>query len=205
MWWRFTPVAVDGVGAGFGGMCLLRALPYGRGTDSKLLPQASKVAAMADMPVAFFITFRAYGTWLPGDARGSIGWRQNATGSPPLQTDKSLELRSRGRLKGGAANFDAASRNAILEAIREVCSAREWELLALNVRTNHVHVVVQCDARPERAMIDFKAYATRRLVRIGAFPAGGGRGQGTAARGTSGPNGKSIRRVSTCCTAKATT
>ena len=128
---------------------------------------------MADMPVAFFITFRAYGTWLPGDARGSIGWRQNATGSPPLQTDKSLELRSRGRLKGGAANFDAASRNAILEAIREVCSAREWELLALNVRTNHVHVVVQCDARPERAMIDFKAYATRRLVRIGAFPAGG--------------------------------
>jgi len=127
---------------------------------------------MPDVPAAYFLTFRAYGSWLPGDARGSTGWRQNAPGSPPLDVDASLELRSRARLRTDAVYFDAARRAAIAEAIREVCAVREWALLALNVRTNHVHVVVQCDARPERALLNFKAYATKRMVEARAFRAG---------------------------------
>ncbi|MBP9891199.1 MAG: transposase [Planctomycetes bacterium] len=55
-------------------------------------------------------------------------------------------------------------RGAIDDAIREVCTHRGWTLHALNVRTNHVHVVVSApDVAPERVMNDFKAYATRRL------------------------------------------
>lgn len=34
---------------------------------------------------------------------------------------------------------------------------------ALNVRTNHVHVVVSGEAHPDRMMRDLKAYATRAL------------------------------------------
>jgi REP element-mobilizing transposase RayT len=55
------------------------------------------------------------------------------------------------------------SRGAVLDAIREVCSHRRWTLLAAHVRSNHVHPVVEAEAKPEKIMNDFKAYASRRL------------------------------------------
>ena len=48
-------------------------------------------------------------------------------------------------------------------AIRETCRIRKWELLALNVRTNHVHAVVSTKQIPERVLNALKANATRRL------------------------------------------
>ena len=36
-------------------------------------------------------------------------------------------------------------------------------LIALNVRTNHVHLVVSNSATPERMMDSFKAYSTKAL------------------------------------------
>jgi len=49
------------------------------------------------------------------------------------------------------------------QAIRQTADKRRWPLHALNVRTNHVHVVAMCDGAPERMLNDLKAYATRRL------------------------------------------
>jgi REP element-mobilizing transposase RayT len=54
-------------------------------------------------------------------------------------------------------------RDAVLEAIQEVCEHRGWSLLAAHVRSNHVHTVVAAEVPPERVMSDFKAYASRRL------------------------------------------
>jgi REP element-mobilizing transposase RayT len=48
-------------------------------------------------------------------------------------------------------------------AIREVAATRDWDLKALNVRTNHVHAVVDASATPEGVMNDFKVWATQRL------------------------------------------
>ena len=49
-------------------------------------------------------------------------------------------------------------------ALREVCEYRGWELYAINVRTNHVHLVLGIgDTDPGRALNDLKSYATRRL------------------------------------------
>src|SRR5580658_3144290 len=59
--------------------------------------------------------------------------------------------------------LNAPGRNAVLDAIQEVCSHRHWSLLAAHVRTNHVHAVVEAEARPEKVMSDFKSYASRRL------------------------------------------
>ena len=42
-----------------------------------------------------------------------------------------------------------------------------YVLIAINVRTNHVHIVVSCGGTPERAMDSFKAYATRALRAAG--------------------------------------
>ena len=47
--------------------------------------------------------------------------------------------------------------------MQQVCSHREWTLLAAHVRTNHVHVVVAADKSPEQVMNALKAYASRAL------------------------------------------
>jgi REP element-mobilizing transposase RayT len=54
-----------------------------------------------------------------------------------------------------------------------ICSDLDWRrpiwvLLAAHVRTNHVHVVVEANIRPEMAMNAFKAYASRSLNRLGS-------------------------------------
>ncbi|MCU1234132.1 MAG: hypothetical protein JWP63_2099 [Candidatus Solibacter sp.] len=63
-------------------------------------------------------------------------------------------------------HLDSLRRDAVLEAIHEVCTYRGWSLLAAHVRTNHVHTVVDAEAEPERVMADFKTYASRRLNRM---------------------------------------
>ena len=47
--------------------------------------------------------------------------------------------------------------------IREVCYHRRWNLYALSVRSNHVHVVVGAKCTPELVMNSFKSWSTRRL------------------------------------------
>ena len=47
------------------------------------------------------------------------------------------------------------------------CAHRDWNLLAAHVRSNHVHVVVEAEIRPERIMNEFKSYASRELNRLG--------------------------------------
>ena len=62
--------------------------------------------------------------------------------------------------------LDQPRRDAVLEAIQEVCLHGGWSLLAAQVRSNHVHTVVEAVVPPERVMGDFKAYASRRLNRM---------------------------------------
>jgi hypothetical protein len=38
-------------------------------------------------PLAYFITFTCYGTWLHGDQRGSVDREHNAPGTPVLTPD----------------------------------------------------------------------------------------------------------------------
>jgi len=59
--------------------------------------------------------------------------------------------------------LDGPRRTVVLDTIREVAAHRGWRLWACHVRTNHLHIVVTPDAKPEKVMSDFKAYASRRL------------------------------------------
>ena len=63
--------------------------------------------------------------------------------------------------------LDKERRMRVLDALREVCVQRKWNLWAAHVRTNHVHVVVEADVRPEKVMKTFKAYASRGLNLLG--------------------------------------
>ena len=63
--------------------------------------------------------------------------------------------------------LDGDSRAVVLPALGEVCSHRGWNLLAAQVRTNRVPVIVQAEVAPEQAMKDFKAYASRAWNQLG--------------------------------------
>jgi REP element-mobilizing transposase RayT len=116
---------------------------------------------------AYFITFHTYGTWLPGDPRGTVRRHQNVYGEPTHGRCDALLERSRELLQTLPVVLAPEERVVVLKAFEGVCRHRSWRLLAAHVRPNHVHVVVTADAPPGRIMGDLKAWATRRLVEAG--------------------------------------
>ena len=57
-------------------------------------------------------------------------------------------------------------RHIVLQAIVEVCSYRQWVLLAAHVRSNHVHCVIHAILQPEQIMNVIKSYASRHLNKV---------------------------------------
>ena len=62
--------------------------------------------------------------------------------------------------------LDAVARPVVLAAIQRHCAYRGWNLLAAHVRSNHVHIIVEAETRPERIMNEFKSYASRELNQL---------------------------------------
>lgn len=115
----------------------------------------------------YFITFSCYGGHLHGDESGSVGRRHNLHGGRVLETDPDRVSVERQAMDQSPYLLDFESRAVVLQALQEVCLHRSWGLLAAHVRTNHVHVVVEAEVRPEKIMSDFKSYASRALNRLG--------------------------------------
>ncbi|MEA2206389.1 MAG: hypothetical protein QOE77_3165 [Blastocatellia bacterium] len=118
-----------------------------------------------EFPLAYLISFRTYGTWLHGDKRGSINRRQNQYGTRRIARNPGLQSAERKQLKHPPLRLNRKQRPLIAKAIREVCIHRKYQLLAINVRTNHVHTVVSAQIKPEPILQAFQAYATRKLRR----------------------------------------
>jgi len=117
-----------------------------------------------DVPLAYLITFRSYGTWLHGDERGSVDRSHNRYGFPYIPANPQWEDYKRKALKSPPVKLRAKQRRSIEFAIRETCERRKWLLYAFNIRTNHVHSVVAIgDKKPEIALNAFKANATRQM------------------------------------------
>ena len=116
-----------------------------------------------DVPLAYFISFRTYGTWLHGDRRGSIDRFHNHYRSPYLLPNERRRKCVERQLKTQPLILGTRQRKSVDAAIRETCTIRKWSLLALNVRTNHVHTVVTANRLPALVLNAFKANATRQL------------------------------------------
>jgi REP element-mobilizing transposase RayT len=123
-----------------------------------------------DTPLAYFISFRSYGTWLHGDTRGCIDRVHNRYGDPYLPKSEAWERHNRKQRKADPFILEAAERQSVQKAIRETCGVRKWHLHALNVRTNHVHTVVTAYCKPELVLNAFKANATRQLRQDQLWP-----------------------------------
>ncbi len=123
-----------------------------------------------DIPLAFLIKFRTYGTWLHGDERGSINRFRNQYKSPRLPPEKKWLDTNAKRLKREMVVLDATQRHCVDAAARETCEIRGWHLHAINVRTNHVHSVVSIGKKkPEIALNALKSNATRRMRENGCW------------------------------------
>ena len=114
-------------------------------------------------PRAYFITFSCYGARPHGDALGSIDRCHNRFGAPYLSANPARVRSNARRMEETPYEMDRHRRDLVLQTIQEICSYRGWILLAAHVRTNHVHVVVQAAAPPERVMNDFRVLASRKL------------------------------------------
>ncbi|MEM7477977.1 MAG: transposase [Planctomycetota bacterium] len=110
-------------------------------------------------PIAYFLTWVTYGTWLPGDARGWVelkhGWQL---------PNANLESDCESRMGEEQCLLSAVARQHTAAQIEETCQHRGWTLHTLSVRSNHLHAVVAAaNVVPKKIRADLKAWATRRL------------------------------------------
>lgn len=108
--------------------------------------------------LGYLITWVTYGTWLPGDDRGWV-WFQHGFQRPnPIR-----ELEALAKMTETACILTVEQRRIVEDTIKRHCQIRNWELHAVNCRTNHVHVVVTAPIHPKQVREQFKAWCTRRL------------------------------------------
>ena len=119
-------------------------------------------------PMAYLITIRTFGTWLHGDERTSVDRHgkniyrmQRMPANPRLQSRMCENVANQQFLLAGK------QRAVVEDAITYVCEIRNYLLSAINVRTNHAHVVIAAEAKPESIIIAFKSNATRELRAAG--------------------------------------
>ena len=110
-------------------------------------------------PLAYFITFTCYGTWLPGDDRGWTRWRKGEKLPQPL-----LANWCRDQMKEPPVFLDQAQREVVERTIAQHCQIRGWHLHAVQCRSNHCHVVVTASSHDGEVVRDqFKAWCKRKL------------------------------------------
>jgi hypothetical protein len=122
-------------------------------------------------PLAWYLTWTTYGTWLHGDARGSH-W--NREGVPP---DPALEADMRARMTETAVLLTDDQRALVRSAIERVCAENGWPIHALHVRTNHVHIVLSAPAEAGALLRRVKAVASGALSDAAGLPMAGRNGR----------------------------
>jgi REP element-mobilizing transposase RayT len=126
------------------------------------------------------LTSTTYGTWLPGDPRGSVTSvrdyrtsdpathsriQHNRPGEPWEQGLTGLHTSALRLLKRPPVLLDIEQARLVIEQFRETAAFRGWRLVAVSVMRNHFHAIV---GKPEtvrlgRVLGDLKAYASRAL------------------------------------------
>jgi REP element-mobilizing transposase RayT len=88
-------------------------------------------------PLAYFVTWTTYGTWLHGVENGSFDAAGNYILPDPKVRESAASL-----MVDDLVCLSSHQRTMLDGAIFEYCQLHQWVLFARNVRTNHVHVVV---------------------------------------------------------------
>ena len=139
----------------------------------------------------WFLTWRTYGTWLPGESgfvgyyRPSSGPRRidHAVGELATESIPALARYAREALISEPVFLAGAQASVLLAQLRETAVCRGWALDAVAILSSHVHIVlgVNGDPRPGQLLRDFKSYGSRAL---NANAPGQGRPKWWAERGS---------------------
>ena len=78
-------------------------------------------------PLAYFLTWTTYGTWLPGDERGWVKYHEGFQLPDPL-----VELEAAARMTADACRLDKLQRDLVESTIADHCLFRGWTLYAVN-------------------------------------------------------------------------
>ena len=126
----------------------------------------------------WLLTWTTYGTWLPGDKRGFVSGIQNSEeirvihNQPDtlyLEDMPSLENYSKNILKNEPVWLTLLDANSLLKQFHETAGIRNYNLRAVAILANHVHLVVNAvdKIKPNLFLKDFKSYGSRALNREG--------------------------------------
>jgi REP element-mobilizing transposase RayT len=132
----------------------------------------------------WLLTWTTYGTWLPGDERGFVsevndgcGGRviHNVPGTPYDAGWELLKHDSQNRLLCPPIYLSAEHVHPLCDQFQETATYRGWQLIAVAIMRNHIHVEVGVpgDPNPDHILRDLKSYASRSLNRRLARPASG--------------------------------
>ena len=132
----------------------------------------------------WFLTWTTYGTWLPGDERGFVsnvdsgdrtGHRLNEFGSEPAAKSRGLQIMAQAKLSGPPVYLTVEHAKVLFNQFLETATFRKWELSAVAIMVNHVHLLVGVpgDPEPHTLLRDFKSYGSRCLNHFAGKPASG--------------------------------
>ncbi len=121
-------------------------------------------------PPVHLLTWRTYGTWMPGDDRGWVDERNNGYGEPTRTPDPQQHNMAVGQMAAPPFTFSVPLRERVTEILHEACAWRGWPVLALNVRSNHVHLVVAGELGTGNPLTALKARVTSVLWEEGRIP-----------------------------------
>ena len=139
---------------------------------------------------SWLITTTTYGTWLPGDERGFVGRvtdyrtddihrthrvEHDRRGTEYDRDIPKLRAASGSLMKGPPIWLNAEQAEVILNQFLETATHRRWEIHAITVMSNHIHIVVTApdEYGGDDLLRDFKSYASRALNGRWPRPASG--------------------------------
>ncbi len=93
-------------------------------------------------PLAYFITWTTYGSWLPGDERGWV-----VKPGHFMAPEQQREVRARALMTDVELTLDREQRELVEQTVADHCRHRGWYLHRVSCRTQHVHVVVTAPNR----------------------------------------------------------
>jgi REP element-mobilizing transposase RayT len=121
----------------------------------------------------WFLTWRTYGTWLPGEGgfvgyyRVPVGSRRidNVVGELATEAQAALATYARQQLVAEPVFLTRSQADLVLAQLHETAAYREWALDAVAILPGHVHLVlgVAGDPTPTSLLRDFKSYCSRAL------------------------------------------
>jgi len=122
--------------------------------------------------MTYLLTVACFGTHLPGDRLGVVNHKRNRIGDPYVGINSGLANSVRQAMRQTTYCLDISRAQYVLDASLSLCHFRGWHAHAIHVRTTHFHAVLTANEKPERILIEMKAYASRRLNQAGSEPSG---------------------------------